>query len=127
MVVSDPLLFRPYPYPILSASKLTNATAWGAYSYAGDNAEPRKNPYITMLGHPFATPVPLFVSAGTSELFFARICRWATEMREVKGNTLELYLENDAVHDTYFVGQLMGFEDSAWKVADQVAKFVEGL
>jgi hypothetical protein len=67
------------------------------------------------------------VNAGTSELFYERITRWAVEMRGVEGNVVELNEENDAVHDTYFIGQLMGFEESAWGVAAKVAEFVQNL
>lgn len=76
--------------------------------------EPGANPYITQLGHPFPTPVRLFVNAGTSELFFERITQWAEEMRGVEGNVVELHGEEDAVQDTYLTAQLMGFEESAW-------------
>lgn len=110
----------------LRTMKLTGP-AWGAYSYAGSCSEPRNNPYITPLGHPFATPVPLFVNAGTAELFFERITRWAMEMRDIEGNVVELHHEDDAVHDTCFVGPLMGFEESARDVAAKVAEFLHRL
>jgi hypothetical protein len=67
------------------------------------------------------------VNAGTSELFFERITRWAVEMHGVEGNVVELHNEEDAVHDTYLIGQLMGFEESAWDVAGKVAEFVQNL
>jgi hypothetical protein len=67
------------------------------------------------------------VNAGTSELFFERITRWAVEMRGIEGNVVELHNEEDAVHDTYLIGQLMGFEESAWSVAAKVAEFVQNL
>ncbi|KAJ5556322.1 hypothetical protein N7494_000237 [Penicillium frequentans] len=101
--------------------------AWGAYAYAGSCPEPWANPYITHLGHPFPTPVALFVNEGTSELFFERITRWAMEMRGIEGNVVELHHEEDAVHDTYLIGQLIGFEESAWGVAAKVAEFVQNL
>jgi hypothetical protein len=67
------------------------------------------------------------VNAGTSELLFERITRWAVEMRGVEGNVVELHNEEDAVHDTFLIGQLMGFEESAWRVAGKVAEFVQNL
>lgn len=67
------------------------------------------------------------MNAGTSELFFERIKRWALEMRGIEGNVVELHNEEDAVHDTYLIGQLMGFEESAWGVASKVAEFVQNL
>lgn len=67
----------------------------------------------------------MFVNAGTAELFFERITQWATEMRGVDGNVVELHNEEGAVHDTFFVGEMMGFEESAWAVAAKVAEFVQ--
>lgn len=53
--------------------------------------------------------------------------KWATEMRGIDGNTVEIYDEKNAVHDTFFVGDLMGFADSAWLVAAKMAEFVKKL
>lgn len=68
----------------------------------------------------------MFVNAGTAELFFQRITKWASEMREA-GNVVEYHIEENAVHDTFLVCDIMGFEDSAWKVASEMAKFVKKL
>lgn len=97
---------------------------WGAHAYAGDRSSPRTDPYVTSLGNPFPTPVPLFVNAGTAELSFERITQWVEEMRGVEGNVVELHNEEDAVHDTFVAGDLLGFEESAWDVAAKVAEFV---
>jgi hypothetical protein len=45
-------------------------------------------------------------------------------MRGVKGNVVELHSEDSAVHDTFFIGELMGFEESAWDVAAKVSEFL---
>ncbi|KAJ5832262.1 hypothetical protein N7474_000573 [Penicillium riverlandense] len=124
----DPFYLNPTGNPQRSTDFVPGTYgAWGAYSYAGSCSKPEANPYITQLGNPFPTPVPLFVNVGTSELFFERITRWAVEMRGVEGNVVELHNEEDAVHDTYLIGQLMGFEESAWGVAAKVAQFVQNL
>ncbi|KAJ5559774.1 hypothetical protein N7513_002173 [Penicillium frequentans] len=124
----DPFYLNPAGNPQRSTDFVpVSYGAWGAYAYAGSCPEPWANPYITHLGHPFPTPVPLFVNAGTSELFFEHITRWAVEMRGIEGNVVELHHEEDAVHDTYLIGQLIGFEESAWGVAAKVAEFVQNL
>lgn len=64
------------------------------------------------------------MNAGTAELFYERIKQWTREMRGVEGNVVELHSEEDAVHDTFFVGELMGFERSAWDVAARISEFV---
>lgn len=67
------------------------------------------------------------MNAGTEELFFERISRWAVEMRGIEGNVVELNHEADAVHDTFLIGQVIGFGESAWGVAAKVAEFVQNL
>lgn len=47
-------------------------------------------------------------------------------MREV-GSVVEFHIEENAVHDTFLVGDIMGFEDSAWSVAYEMAGFVKKL
>lgn len=98
--------------------------AWGARTYADWLPDPESDPYITPLGHPFRTPVPVFASAGSAELFYGRIQRWVEEMRGVEGNVVELYHEHAAPHDTLLGAELMGFEDSAWAVAAKIGEFV---
>ncbi|GAP90899.1 putative alpha beta hydrolase fold-3 domain-containing protein [Rosellinia necatrix] len=103
---------------------------WGAEAYAGDipagDADVAR-PYVTPLGNPFATPVPLFVNAADAELLYEGILRWVAEMRGVDGNAVEVYHEADAVHDTFLAGELLGFEDSAWVVAGKVGEFLGRL
>ncbi|KAI8624563.1 alpha/beta hydrolase fold-3 domain-containing protein [Xylariaceae sp. FL1651] len=97
---------------------------WGANIYAGSWPEARSDPYVTPLDNAFQTPVPIFASAGTAELFYDRILEWAEQMREVDGNTVEVLHEKGAVHDTFLSGGLLGFEKSAWEVAARAGEFV---
>lgn len=98
---------------------------WGAHTYSDGLPDAASNPYVTLLGHPFPTPVPIFAHAGAAELFCDRIARWADEMRAVEGNVVEMYQEPDAVHDTFFGGHLLGFEESALDVVARAGEFVE--
>lgn len=98
--------------------------AWGAHTYADWLPDPEADPYITPLGHPFPTPVPLFASAGSAEIFYERIKRWVEEMRAVEGNSVELYHEHAAPHDTSLAAELLGFEESARAVAAKIGEFV---
>ncbi|KAH9908958.1 alpha/beta hydrolase fold-3 domain-containing protein [Xylariomycetidae sp. FL2044] len=97
---------------------------WGAHTYAGDLPNPASNPYITPLGNPFPTPVPIFAHVGTAEILLESITRWAHEMRGISSHTVQIYYEESAVHDTFFSGELLGFEKSAWEVAEQIGHFV---
>ncbi|ETS74075.1 hypothetical protein PFICI_13941 [Pestalotiopsis fici W106-1] len=98
--------------------------AWGAHSYGGGRPGAAADPYITPLGNPFATSVPIFSSAGSAEIFYERIVRWVDEMGAIDGNKVQIYHEKDAVHDTFFSAEMLGFENSAWEVAAQIGEFV---
>ncbi|KAI0156513.1 alpha/beta hydrolase fold-3 domain-containing protein [Xylariaceae sp. FL1272] len=95
---------------------------WGANAYAGRWPNARSDPYVTPLGKPFPTPVPIFASAGTAELFYERILEWSEQMRQF--TTVEVYEEKHAVHDTFLSGGILGFEESAWRVAENAGVFV---
>ncbi|KAI1368341.1 alpha/beta hydrolase fold-3 domain-containing protein [Xylaria arbuscula] len=99
-------------------------SSWGANAYAGSWPNARSDPYITQLGNPFPTTVPIFASTGTAEMFYERILKWADEMRSIQGNEVEVYHEQDAVHDTFLSAELLGFETSAWEVAQKIGEFV---
>jgi acetyl esterase/lipase len=99
-------------------------SSWGAHAYAGSCPDAAFDPYITPLGNPFPTLVPIFTNAGSAELYVERITRWADEMREIDGNVVEMHHEHAAVHDTFSVGEVLGFEKSAWKVAAKIGEFV---
>ncbi|KAI5867647.1 Alpha/Beta hydrolase protein [Durotheca rogersii] len=95
---------------------------WGATAYAGNASV--SDPYISPLGHAFATPVRTFVNVGTAELFEMDITRWAKEMERVEGNCIELNYEAGAPHDTLLMGHLLGWEASAEKVAMRIGSFL---
>ncbi|KAI3318354.1 alpha/beta hydrolase fold-3 domain-containing protein [Xylariaceae sp. AK1471] len=97
---------------------------WGAHAYGGSRPNAASDPYITPLGNPFPTTVPIFAHAGSAEMFFERITRWADEMRAIDGNVVDIYHERDAVHDTFLIGNIAGFDKSAWEVAAKAGEFV---
>ncbi|KAI0405088.1 alpha/beta hydrolase fold-3 domain-containing protein [Xylaria palmicola] len=99
-------------------------SSWGADNYAGSWPNARSDPYITQLGNPFPTPVPIFANAGSAEMFYERILQWADEMRGVEGNVVEVHHEEAAPHDTFLSAELLGFEKSAWEVAAKIGEFV---
>ncbi|KAI0394884.1 alpha/beta hydrolase fold-3 domain-containing protein [Xylariaceae sp. FL0594] len=85
---------------------------WGALAYGQGLADAAQHPYITHLGNPFRTTVPIFVNYGTAEVFATNIRRWASQMADMH-NTLEIHEEKDAYHDTILIGGAVGFGDSA--------------
>jgi len=98
---------------------------WGAGAYTVSSGFTPENPYITPLGHPFATPVPLFVSVGALEMLSIDGDAWAKEMARVEGNEVEAYFEPDAPHDTLLLGFVIGFEASAAEVAGRIGDFIK--
>ncbi|KAI0837764.1 alpha/beta hydrolase fold-3 domain-containing protein [Hypoxylon sp. FL0890] len=97
---------------------------WGARTYAGHLPDATSNPYITPLGNPFATTVPILINTGTAEILFDSHLRWADEMRRIKDNVVELHQEYAACHDTFLIGEWLGFEDSAGNVAEKIGAFI---
>ncbi len=100
---------------------------WGAEVYAGSRKDAASDPYITPLGSPFATSVPIFINVGTAEVFFKANQEWVREMRGIKGNQIELRQEDAALHDTFLVAEILGFEESAREVVSAMGAFIRRL
>ncbi|KAK5632364.1 hypothetical protein RRF57_008078 [Xylaria bambusicola] len=96
---------------------------WGAHAYGASLHDPATHRYITPLGNPFTTSTPIFVNYGSLEIFDKNITRWAQEMKE-KGNSVEIHRETGAPHDTLLLGDFLGFQESATKVALKVRAFI---
>lgn len=95
---------------------------WGATAYAGTTSV--DDPFISPLGHPFCTSVPVMVTVGEFEIFEMEIQRWVKEMAGVDGNSMELFCEPRAPHDTLLMGGAMGWSSSAETVAASIGDFI---
>ncbi|KAG8162900.1 hypothetical protein KVR01_007378 [Diaporthe batatas] len=103
---------------------------WGVKTYApgGDVEATRDNPYIQALGHPFKAGAPVLVSVGGAEIFSTDGAAWAREMNEYEGggsNKVEVYIEENAPHDTLLIGDGLKWEESAKQVAGKIGEFIE--
>lgn len=103
---------------------------WGVKTYApgGDVEAARGNPYVQALGHPFRAGAPVLVSVGEAEIFAKDGAEWAREMSGYEGggvNKVEVYLEENAPHDTLLVGDALKWEGSARRVAARIGEFIE--
>jgi len=107
-----------YPRDYLTAAFGT----WGAKTLGSVHSE-----YVKHLGNPFAAETPIYISTGECEVLFDEDVRWAGEMRGVKGNRVELSVEEDAVHDVILTGKLVGFEREAERAARRAGQWLEGL
>lgn len=96
---------------------------FGARSYA-PSGDAENTEYITPLGHPFATTIPIFAHFGECEVLRPRIVAWADEMRGIPSNDIELYCEKNAPHDTIASGNMLGWEESAYEVGSKIGRFI---
>lgn len=85
---------------------------------------PPDQPYVNALGHPFRLPVPTLVTFGGGEILAVDGVEWVKEMSAVEGNDIESYIEADAPHDTVLLAHVLGWEESATKVAEKIGEFI---
>ncbi|KAK2036382.1 alpha/beta-hydrolase [Colletotrichum somersetense] len=91
---------------------------WGAKVYASGTL-----PYITLLGSPWKTEVPIFVSMGEAEILETDGTAWCRQMQEL-GSQVTVFYEKHAVHDTLLMGGIIGWSDSANSVAERIGEFI---
>lgn len=95
---------------------------WGAKVYSSGVAD-ENLPYVTPLGNQWKTKVPMFVSMGEAEILETDGIAWCRQMQEA-GSDVEVYYEENAVHDTLLMGAIIGWEGSAQVVATRIGEFV---
>lgn len=98
-------------------------TRWGAVTYSA--ITPITDPYITALGNPFATSVPIFINQGGAEVLEIDGTQWVEEMNRIEGNKIQSVYEEAAPHDTLLVGDKIGWTESAERVASQIGQFIK--
>lgn len=102
---------------------------WGAEAYLlqADGEAGEDNEWVDLLGHPFKTDTPVFVSWADKEILSVDCEAWAEEMRKEGGEGWKLVVnvEPNAPHDTLLLGEKMGWDASAEEVTRKIKKFVE--
>lgn len=100
---------------------------WGATTYppTETGAAEKWRAYVTPLGNGFATRVPVLVWFGGREVLRAGIEEFAEEMGQVEGNTVEVFEEEDASHDSIIIGNVLGSVESVNGVAVKIGEFVK--
>jgi len=104
--------------------------SWGARKYAPNPARTSiniKHPYISHVGAAFATPVPMFIQAGSGEVLSLDIFKLYEEMRDVKGNQAELYVAEGHPHDTFYYAKTLAFEEDGVKMVRRAWEWVESV
>jgi acetyl esterase/lipase len=103
--------------------------SWGAKAYAPKPETGLKidDGYISSVGKPFATEVPLYISTGENEVLFHDDVELYEEFKAVKGNNVTLQIEENAVHDTILVGAIIGFEKTAQVAAKRAGDWFKTI
>jgi acetyl esterase/lipase len=96
---------------------------WGASLFTPHGFD-RRNPYISPLGNEFKSPVPLFVHSGTAEVLHDEHVSFAKAMRTC-GTELEFLESENAPHDIFGAGIILGFVDEAEVAVQKAIAFVE--
>lgn len=100
---------------------------WGATVYQPCDGISQPNlPYITLLGHPFATAVPILTTWGGKEVLASAIMEWTKEMQSFSTNRVEVYCDQEAVHASLFVGEKMGWGHNARATSIKIGDFIRG-
>ncbi|KAF2463870.1 alpha/beta-hydrolase [Lindgomyces ingoldianus] len=96
---------------------------WGKAAYEPTSNGEEADRYLRPVKHPFGTHVPIFVNAGTAELFYDDISKFADRMKELEGNKL-LYMETkNSPHDVLVAGSFIGFIGEAESAVEQAGAF----
>ncbi|KAJ5723206.1 Alpha/Beta hydrolase protein [Penicillium malachiteum] len=96
---------------------------WGASGYIPKGWD-EKNPYFTPLGNEYKLSVPIFIEAGTSEVLYDDIMKFAYNMKE-KGNDVQVREAPNGPHVSFSWGEDFGMEDVARAGHALATKFIE--
>lgn len=97
---------------------------WGVKMYVPPQIG-KGDVYISPLGNEFQTPVPMLLQTGSAEVMHEEHVRFVKAMREIRGNMVELEVIENAPHDTFAAGQLLGFVKEAENAVTKAIRFIE--
>lgn len=101
---------------------------WGRDWYIPKQSRPLSkevDAYINLVEYPFHSTTPLFLQVGTAELFIEDVKRFAKELREVHGNTVEYLETKNAPHDIILAGKILGLEKDVHDAVQKAKEFFE--
>jgi acetyl esterase/lipase len=101
--------------------------AWGSRSIKPSAASgiTLEHPNTAIQGNAFATPTPLFFSAGECEMLYYDHVKTYEQFRAVQGNKVRMEIERGAVHDIILIGHVVGFEKEAALGAKRAGEFLD--
>lgn len=98
---------------------------WGGRAYQPREATNEVvQKYITPLGHPFATTVPILSTFGECEILAPDIVAWTAEMRSIPPNNVEIHCDENGVHDALIPGDQVGWGESAKDITLQIGNLI---
>lgn len=98
---------------------------WGARTYQPPNGMNVSDAaYVTLLGHPFSTSIPILATFGECEALGADIAAWGEEMLALRNNPIKIYCDPDGIHASIFVGEAMGWEKSAQDISSKIGELI---
>ena len=103
----------------------THLLEWALRSYIPSSMD-AKDQYLSPLYHQFSTKVPIFMQCGTVEVLYDEQLSFFRRMEEVAGNRVEILELQNAPHDTFLAGQVLGFAKEAEDATLVARDFVEG-
>lgn len=83
--------------------------------------------YISFRDNAFATEVPIYISVGECEVLYHDCFNLYEQMKAVKGNKVDLQVEEHSVHDTILAGPVLGFQKEAGIAAKRAGHYLRTL
>ncbi|KAK2763259.1 hypothetical protein FQN54_009895 [Arachnomyces sp. PD_36] len=104
--------------------------SWGAEAYRPlpKNSAAETEAYISPLQHPFESKTPVWIQAGTAEIFYDEVREFADVMGKVEGNKGKVsYLETpNAPHDIIIAGSSLGLQKETEDAVSHAFEFFKG-
>ena len=97
---------------------------WAVRAYRPSFLE-ANHPYLSPLNSPFATKVPIFMQYGTAEVLIDDQKDFFLQMKNVPGNRIDCLELDNAPHNTFLGGLLLGFGRQAREAATIAKDFIE--
>ncbi|KAF2867685.1 Alpha/Beta hydrolase protein [Massariosphaeria phaeospora] len=103
-----------------------NFVSWGAtkFSEGLDLSDSTLRAYVKQLGYGFRAVSPIWMCAGSLEIFEPESLRMGEELQQM-GSVVQTHTIPNAPHDVLFVGNILGFEREAVEAAKLAHRFIE--
>jgi len=86
---------------------------------------PADHPYISPLHSPFPVDVPIWITCGSIESLRPEIKAFEEKMKAIPGNIVELLEVENAPHDIFIVGNVLGWGKESEKMVDAANVFLD--